>query len=280
MKVKKITYLLIMLGIQLNGLLAQKVEFTLKYDEPTQLYEVYGKADFTDTDFFVGGGSQLSIILPTGTMDYPLAINSVAGGPWTDNSQVYTPAADRLSDYHGIATNGAKLSFEAGQEQLLFTFQLPKSVDKKGVRLFDNEKDPHFNGAGMQGADFCNYFACALTVRNVYHGIYDEETINSIKNNELSTPLETTLAPHFDLYQNTPNPFKESTTIGFVLPEASPITLTLRDASGRVLRTIKENRKAGQHSILINEKDLIKGWMIYQLDTKFGSKNKKMIQLE
>jgi len=279
MKFKKTCILIplfFLISLGFIPLLAQKIDFTLKYNNENNLYEVYGKADFTDGQFFVGGGSQLSIILPTDLIDYPLTIQSVAGGPWTDNSQVYAPQADATHDYHGIATNGSKMNFQKDLETLLFTFKLPEIKDEKAIRLFDNQKDPHSNKEGMSGADFCNFFACALTVKNVYNGIYTKEL--PIKLPIVSVP--TVLTPEFELYQNQPNPFKTSTAIGFLLPEVSPISLTFRDVSGRVLKVIEQTGHVGYNTINIQRKDFQKGWIHYQLDTKFGSKNKKMILLE
>ncbi|MEZ4982953.1 MAG: hypothetical protein R2769_15490 [Saprospiraceae bacterium] len=46
-------------------------------------------------------------------------------------------------------------------------------------------------------------------------------------------------AADFALYQNVPNPFKGETTIGFNLPEASTVTLSISDATGKVIRVVK-----------------------------------------
>jgi len=84
----------------------------------------------------------------------------------------------------------------------------------------------------------------------------------------------------FELYQNEPNPFKQQTKIGFYLPGDSAIELIFRDEAGRVLRTIKEDRKAGYNTFDFDKKDFAKGLIFYQLDTKFGSQNRKMLRLE
>ncbi len=84
----------------------------------------------------------------------------------------------------------------------------------------------------------------------------------------------------FELYQNEPNPFDQSTTIGFYLPADSEIMLTLKDKTGRLLRVIKEERAAGEQVVILQNLDLPKGVIYYQLYTKFGARTKKMLRLE
>ena len=92
-----------------------------------------------------------------------------------------------------------------------------------------------------------------------------------------TTPLST---DKFELFQNQPNPFQDRTMIGFYLPEDSEVQLILRDETGRVLRTIKEERQAGYNTIQLEEAQLTNGFIYYQLSTKFGTKAKKMLQLK
>ncbi len=87
-------------------------------------------------------------------------------------------------------------------------------------------------------------------------------------------------AEQFDLFQNQPNPFHDKTMIGFYLPGDSEVQLILRDETGRVLKTIKENRKAGRNTIQLDKEELTNGFIYYQLSSKFGTKVKKMIKLQ
>jgi hypothetical protein len=89
-------------------------------------------------------------------------------------------------------------------------------------------------------------------------------------------PLEN----EFELFQNQPNPFNEKTTIGFFLPGNSEIQLILRDETGRILKTIKEERKAGFNTILIHQQEITNGFIYYQLHSKYGVKAKKMLQVK
>jgi hypothetical protein len=60
----------------------------------------------------------------------------------------------------------------------------------------------------------------------------------------------------FELYQNKPNPFAAATLIGFNLPDDAAATVTINDASGRVLRVIKGDYAAGYNTINVTKQDL------------------------
>ena len=125
--------LMFALGPQLN---AQDIDFTVRFNPSSSEYEVYALPDFSDPAYFVGGGSQISLVLPESIADAPLAITTVNGGLWTDNSRVFAPAADAIHDFHGIASNGSIISIIAGEELLLFTFPLPGGGCIGGIRLY------------------------------------------------------------------------------------------------------------------------------------------------
>ena len=57
----------------------------------------------------------------------------------------------------------------------------------------------------------------------------------------------TVTADGFKLYQNTPNPFKAETRIGFNLPEAGTVTLRIFDVSGKVLKQVNGDFAKGCH---------------------------------
>ena len=68
------------------------INFTLKYNASNDQYEVYARSAVTET-FNVAGGSQITIVVPAGVPNTVLNVVDVAGGPWTDNSQAFAPAA-------------------------------------------------------------------------------------------------------------------------------------------------------------------------------------------
>jgi len=83
---------------------------------------------------------------------------------------------------------------------------------------------------------------------------------------------------NFELYQNTPNPFAETTKIGFTLPEATAATITITDVSGKVLRVIEGDFAKGYNEVRLTKKDLnATGVLYYRLETDTNTATKKMI---
>jgi len=56
------------------------------------------------------------------------------------------------------------------------------------------------------------------------------------------------------LHQNVPNPFNGTTTIGFTLPQAAMITITVYDISGKLVNTLIEHSQlsSGYHDLIWN----------------------------
>lgn len=78
-----------------------------------------------------------------------------------------------------------------------------------------------------------------------------------------------------------PNPFNPSTTIEFGLPQASPVTLTVFDLTGRLVETIVQQQlPAGRHSVSFNGHNLSSGIYFYTLSAGSYSACQKMILLK
>jgi uncharacterized repeat protein (TIGR01451 family) len=94
-------------------------------------------------------------------------------------------------------------------------------------------------------------------------------------------PVLVDAAP-FELYQNRPNPFRESTIIGFELPEAGRAQLSIFDLSGRLLRTYEGEFAKGYHEYTLNRSELNQaglssGVLYYRLQMGERVASKKMI---
>ncbi|MEZ4991464.1 MAG: T9SS type A sorting domain-containing protein [Saprospiraceae bacterium] len=85
----------------------------------------------------------------------------------------------------------------------------------------------------------------------------------------------------FELTQNTPNPFRESTTIGFYLPEDAQTSLKIYDLSGRVLKVINQDLPAGRHQIVLDRAELAgNGLLYYTLTAGPYAATRKMIVVD
>jgi hypothetical protein len=89
-------------------------------------------------------------------------------------------------------------------------------------------------------------------------------------------------ATSFRLDQNEPNPFNQSTIIGFELPEAGSTILTVYDVAGKVIKMVKGQYAQGYNEIRLTKKDLMEttGVLYYTLKSGTHTATKKMIILE
>ena len=84
----------------------------------------------------------------------------------------------------------------------------------------------------------------------------------------------------FKLYQNQPNPFTTQTAISFEISEGGPVTLSIYDATGRLVFSAKDQFEPGFQTWLIDRSDLEgSGLMIYTIESPTGTASMKMLVL-
>jgi hypothetical protein len=81
---------------------------------------------------------------------------------------------------------------------------------------------------------------------------------------------------------NYPNPFNQTTTIKYNVPEnATLVNLIIFDANGNVLKTlVNETKSVGDYEIVFNGLDLSNGVYFYQVNIGNVVGTKKMIKME
>ncbi|MFZ1497582.1 MAG: T9SS type A sorting domain-containing protein, partial [Saprospiraceae bacterium] len=85
----------------------------------------------------------------------------------------------------------------------------------------------------------------------------------------------------FALYQNTPNPFKAETTIGFTLPAAGEATMKVYDATGKLLKQVTGDYAKGYNEVKLKRADLsATGLMYYTLESANNTATKRMVLVE
>lgn len=110
------------------------------------------------------------------------------------------------------------------------------------------------------------------------------DTESSLPYNSLKDLLPTNLAamekPETVLLQNVPNPFQNSTKIGFYLHEPTEAVMTIRDAKGSIIYRLKANYDKGWNQLDIDAGELnASGVLYYTLETPRFAETKKMVVL-
>jgi len=92
--------------------------------------------------------------------------------------------------------------------------------------------------------------------------------------------LDGAITGSFELLQNVPNPFSNTTTIEYKMPKADNVTLTVYDVAGKVLHVSQHIAEEGLNQIQLAKAELnATGVMYYQIATANNTATKKMIGL-
>ena len=83
------------------------------------------------------------------------------------------------------------------------------------------------------------------------------------------------------LYQNEPNPFIGQTSISYYLPEASEVSMTITDVTGKVIKQYDITGNKGMNTIQVSRRDLgASGILLYTMKCGEFSATRKMIIVE
>ncbi len=86
---------------------------------------------------------------------------------------------------------------------------------------------------------------------------------------------------NFALYQNTPNPFNDNTTVEFSLPQSMSATLTVYDLTGKSIWSMTSVFEKGLNLVQVNKSDLnVSGVMYYELNAGGYKATRKLIVLD
>ena len=97
---------------------------------------------------------------------------------------------------------------------------------------------------------------------------------------DLSLTIEGDDNPGFNLTQNRPNPFIETTTVSFNLPADMSATFSLYNVSGKLIKTVKRDYNKGINTLEIKRSELDNaGIYYYQIEAGSYIASKKMVLL-
>ncbi len=85
----------------------------------------------------------------------------------------------------------------------------------------------------------------------------------------------------FELFQNFPNPFNPTTTISYLLPKQSLVTLKVYNMLGQEVATlVNELQESGYRTAILDGRNLASGVYVYRIQAQNFSDVKKMILLK
>jgi hypothetical protein len=85
---------------------------------------------------------------------------------------------------------------------------------------------------------------------------------------------------NFVLHQNTPNPFKANTVIGFELPSDMAASITVYDVTGKVINSTNVQGLKGLNTFTLDQNSLPAGVLYYSLKAGSFQATKKMVVIE
>jgi len=170
-----------------------------------------------------------------------------------------------------VEQNGQGTDHGTAAPIMLFSDSLEPGIFGSSPKL--SEEDLDGNGNLVHEFDFRSVYTTILTD---WFGVSEAETVDVIGDsyqkigflgNGTSVSNENDEIPtKFTLKQNYPNPFNPSTTISFVLPQASAVRLEVFDIQGRRVSVLTNRTlNAGQHRINFDASGLASGMYIYKL---------------
>ena len=276
------------------------------FADPTKPFPYQTKIGMSSLEHNVSNGDFVAVKVGDINGSYQRNVNGTEADNRSRNTIQYTTAAVKAGEEITIPFEVADVKNVSGL-QLAMVFDDSK-LEFKGVASgsanvsdddiylmdnsllmswVDNRKETEFNGklfgltfVAKQDLSAGEWFNLNDRVFKSEMYLQEDENINAAsidlelrgKNNQI---------PVFELYQNMPNPFNHSTTIGFTIPESGEVSFKVYDYNGTVLKQFRKHYEKGYNTIELNVSEFNKaGILFYQLDSKTHSANKKMIVIK
>jgi hypothetical protein len=137
-----------------------------------------------------------------------------------------------------------------------------------------------FNSANFVGQGFNNLVTVTKVTQSFgsnYNGSASSEFLNGA--NDIAENGD--LPNNFSISQNYPNPFNPVTTIQYMLPISSDVTLEIFDILGRKVDALVDSRQQpGNHQITWNAADKPSGIYFYKISAGDFTETKRMVLLK
>ncbi len=228
-------------------------------------YEAAWSVDAVDDSGFIVGGVVTRGAPPTQTSWFSLVrINENGDTLWTstiENATNESSASVRHTRDGGFALVGTTSLPGRGADVLLV------KTDQRGESQWQRSFGRPFddNGSSVQQCLDGGFVIAGMVCENTFDAYL-------VKTDEfgLVTDVDERILGNgpalFRLYQNYPNPFNPSTTISYLLPIQSHVTLKVFDVLGREVATlVNEERHPGAHTVRWDANGIASGVYFFRL---------------
>lgn len=276
------------------------------FADPGKPFPYQTKIGMSSLEHNVGNGDFIAVKVGDINGSYQRNVNGTEADNRSRNTIQYTTAAVKageeitipfeVSDVKNVSGLQLAMVFDDSKLEFKGVAAGSANVSDDDIYLMDNSllmswvdsrKETEFNGklfgltfVAKQDLAAGEWFNLNDRVFKSEMYLQEDENINAAsidlelrgKNNQI---------PVFELYQNMPNPFNHSTTIGFTIPESGEVSFKVYDYNGTVLKQFRKHYEKGYNTIELNVSEFNKaGILFYQLDSKTHSANKKMIVIK
>jgi hypothetical protein len=219
---------------------------------------------------------RVMVTLYSGGMDLGMGMSPM---PFSIDQTV----AINLASFDGtIEGKAAVLQWKTTRERSVSGFHLLRSDTEEGI--YTRITDAQIGASGEEtGAEY-RYADETVKPNRTYY--YQLEEISSRGDSQRFGPCKLTYIATFALEQNVPNPFNPATAIHFTLPEDAAVKLVIYDVSGRIVRTLlDEKRRADNYKVQWDGRDMngdpvASGVYFYRINAGKHHATRKMVLLK
>lgn len=174
-----------------------------------------------------------------------------------------------------VIDEGVKLSWITASESNNFAFEVERSIDNNNFEKIGFIKG---NGTSISRNSY-SFIDVNPPFDTVYYRLIQKDFDGTIKvYSTIKVHLEKMVIHTFQLFQNFPNPYNNSTKIEFIVPKNQYVKLEVFDSNGRnILKPIRYKQMSGRNTISLDARHLASGIYFYKLEAGDHIEVKKMI---
>ncbi|GMQ81014.1 MAG: hypothetical protein BMS9Abin05_0444 [Rhodothermia bacterium] len=189
-------------------------------------------------------------------------LKTVDGGlTWTEH---HIPGSTQVSGLQGIGFITENIGWASGRGQTSVT--IDGGTTWQQIAAYNPETNPNGELDGRTNRIFVLNNTLAYAVGKYTYKFEGTIPVRVVPESVPERPAQ------FQMYQNYPNPFQKSTTIGYTLFEKVDVLITVRDVLGRQVRTLMhEFQSPGKYTVTWDGRDetgsrLANGTYLYLMD--------------